>query len=92
MKKRKTTIDKKRVSKHTLRFRASTGPAVPMRSMASVGGMTRRAMKKRQRVNMSGLRPVAMLPAWMQTGLAAFEKIAQAMRAKYEASKRKASA
>lgn len=110
MKKRKSTINKNRISKHTKRFRvlyafdptamngrgalvpAGESPRIYMRSMASVGGLTRRAMKKKQRVDMGAMgraSAVAMLPKWMQGGLAAFTKIAQAVQAKYEASKPK---
>jgi hypothetical protein len=78
-------------SEHTKRFRTlyayspEAGMKVPvgqsapyaMRSMASVGGKTRRAMEKRKRVPVGGMPAVAMLPQWMQGGIAAFAKFAQ---------------
>jgi hypothetical protein len=84
---------KGKVSKHTMRFRATT-VLHPMRSLASVGGATRRKMAKRATVDTSRLAATALLPGWMQNGLAAFAKLAQAFTARNESAKaaRKAAA
>lgn len=43
---RRALSKRKKPSKHTLRFRGTTGPIIRVRSLASVGGLTRRAMAK----------------------------------------------